>query len=480
MMKRSRDHIFSLLLAASFLAASPPATAATDPPWPGFRGPDAVPVSDNDRLPLHWSTTRNVEWKAGVPGLGWSSPIIAGGKVFVTTATSETPMKRPEKGTDFSNVYRAQLVEDGKSSQEAWDIGAVRDMEYPSEITVDYLLLAYDLETGKELWRRDFFHGPPPGGRNRKNSYASETPVTDGETVYIHVGNLGLWAYSLDGELRWQRRLDAFLMFGEFGTGGSPALTDDQVIVLNDNEKNQFIAGFSKKDGREVWRTARDIGAPVGVPGRSGWTTPFVWHSRERTEIVAQGSYTVISYDTKGRELWRMEKNSWLPAPSPFAYDGHLFLTSGVHGDKYRPITAIRPGASGDLTLDDGAREGEHIRWSDPRAGTYIPTPVPYRGSLWVLYDRGILGRYDAATGKRIFRGRIEGSAGAFSASPWAYRGKVFATDEDGTTFVFEAGNEFEQLHTNPLDEMVLASPAMAGDRLIIRTKTKLYSFKAP
>ena len=242
----------------------------------------------------------------------------------------------------------------------------------------------------------------------------------------------------------------------------------------------QFIAGFAKDDGRERWRTARDVGAPVGAPGRSAWTTPFVWRSKERTEIVAQGSYTVISYDTQGRELWRMEKNSWLPAPSPFAYDGHLFLTSGVHGDKYRPISAIRPGSSGDLTLEDGATQSEHIRWSDPGAGTYIPTPVPYRGSIWVLYDRGILARYDAATGERLLRARIEGSAGAFTTSPWAYRGKIFATDEDGTTFVFEAADEFKQLHTNELDEMILASPAMAEDRLIMRTKTKLYSFRTP
>ena len=173
-----------------------------------------------------------------------------------------------------------------------------------------------------------------------------------------------------------------------------------------------------------------------------------------------------------------MSNHSVLPTPSPFAYRDHLYLVSGVHGDRNRPIAAIRQGASGDLTLEDKATEGEHVLWYDRVAGTYIPTPVAYRGSLWVVYDRGLFARFDAESGERLFRARIEGSAGAFTASPWAYRGRIFAVDEEGTTFVFEAGDEMKQLHENRLDEMVLASPALAGERLLIRTRTSLYSIR--
>jgi hypothetical protein len=173
-----------------------------------------------------------------------------------------------------------------------------------------------------------------------------------------------------------------------------------------------------------------------------------------------------------------MSKHSLLPAPSPFAYDGRLYLVSGVHGDDFRPIAAILPGAKGDLTLDDKATSSEAVLWYDRVAGTYIPTPVAYAGSLWVVYDKGILARYVAATGERIFRERIPGSAGAFSASPWAYRGRILAVDEEGTTFVFAAGDSFELLGENRLEEMVLASPALVGDRLLMRTRSKLYSIR--
>ncbi len=461
------------LLALPALGSEP-----TDAPWPAFRGPSSVPTSENPNLPLRWSTTENVEWKVAVPGMGWSSPIVAGGKVFVTTATSQQGMKPPEKGTEYSNEYLAELMQKGMSQEEAVKELEKRDMEFPDEVQLEYWLLAYELETGKEAWRQRLFEGQPPGGRHRKNSYTSETPVTDGEAVYVYIGNLGLWAFSLDGEKRWERKLDAFEIYLDFGTGGSPALTDDSVVILNDNQEHQFVAAFSKKDGREIWRTARDVVPPDQAMRRSGWTTPFIWETDVRTEIVAQGPYTVISYDTSGRELWRMSKHSLLPAPSPFAYDGRLYLVSGVHGDSFRPIAAILPGALGDLTPEEGKDRSEHLLWYERTAGPYIPTPVAYDGHLWVVYDKGIFAKYDAATGERKFRARISGSAGAFTASPWAYRGKILAVDEDGTTFVFDAGDEFQQLHENPLDEMVLATPALVGDRLLIRTRGHLYSIR--
>ncbi len=490
-----RPGVRLLLLAAALVLAGAAAPAAAQSPskappktahapsWPGFRGPDGIPVSDNDRLPLHWSTTENVEWSVNVPGSGWSSPIVADGKVFLTTSAASTEItKQPEFGTEYSNEFMRELREQGVPWEEILKQHNERFIEFPDEVDLDYLLIAYSLEDGAEVWRRTFFAGPPPGGRHSKNTFASETPVTDGETIFVYITGLGLWAYTLDGELRWERRLDPFQIYMDFGTGGSPALTDDLVVVLNDNQEHQFLAAFSKQDGREVWRAARDIGPPhdTSRTWRTSWSTPFVWSHDDRTEIVALGPYTAISYDTFGRELWRLSGHSLLPVPTPFAYDGLLYVTSGVHGDANRPITAVRPGGAGDLTPDEDAISNDFVAWNDNRAGTYIPTPVPYKGALWVVYDRGIFARYDAATGERIFQARIKDSNGHFTTSPWAYRDRIFATDEAGTTFVFGAGNQFEQHHANDLDEMTLASPALAGDRLVMRTRTKLYSFREP
>ena len=458
-------------------SAAEPGAVAT---WPGFRGPSGIPVSDNDRLPLRWSTTENVEWSVDVSGSGWSSPIVVGNTVFLTTAARPTEAtKRPEFGTEYSNEFMRELREQGLPWEEVLKRHDERFIEFPDEVDLDYLLIARSLEDGAELWRRTFFAGPPPGGRHSKNTFASETPVTDGETVFVYITGLGLWAYSLDGDLRWERRLDRFQIYMDFGTGGSPALTDELVLILNDNQEHPFLAAFSKRDGREMWRAARGrLAAPHAPNHRTSWSTPFVWQHDERTEIVALGPYTAISYDTMGRELWRLTRHSLLPVPTPFAYEGLLYVTSGVHGDRNRPITAIRPGAAGDLTLGEDETSNDFVVWNDSRAGTYIPTPVPYKGSLWVVYDRGIFARYDAATGERLYRSRIEDSNGHFTTSPWAYRNRIFATDEAGTTFVFGTGDEFEQLHANPLDEMTLASPALAGDRLVMRTRSKLYSIR--
>jgi len=478
-LKPTLSALLTLALGAPLLQ-TPAGAESSDPSWPGFRGPNGIPVSDNERLPLHWSTTTNVEWQVDVPGLGWSSPIIAESKVFVVTAVSSVAStKKAELGTDFSNDYIAELREEGLPIEEVIDRHNDRYVEFPDETELEYLLIAFSLHKGRELWRRTLYSGRPPGGRHAKNSFASETPVTDGETIFVHIGNLGLWAFSLDGEPQWRKSLDAFDVYMSFGTGGSPALTDNYVVLLNDNQEHPFIAAYSKDDGREVWRSARQT-VPASKPIRTSWSSPYVWENEERTEIVALGPFTVVSYDTEGRELWRMSNHSGLPVPTPFAYDGNLFVISGVLGDRYRPITSIRPGATGDLTLEEGATASDVVNWYDKAAGPYIPTPVPYRGSLWVVYDKGSLARYDAATGERAFRARIEESAGAFSASPWAYRGKVFAADEEGTTFVFAAGDGFEPLHSNPLDERIMATPAMVGDRLIIRTQSKLYSIREP
>src|SRR5215467_7035080 len=215
---------------------------AAGPEWPGFRGPYSNPSAINSNLPDKWSKTSNIEWTATLPGLGWSSPIVVGRNIFLTTVTTDGKAKQPQVGFNYSNDYIAELQKQGFKGKELLDRLNARDFELPNDVTVHYFLYSIDLYSGKINWTREFHSGHPPGGRHRKNSFCSETPVTDGNRVYIYINNLGLFAYDLDGNKVWNTLLENFPTILDFGTGSSPALVNGLVIIVNDNEKQQFIA----------------------------------------------------------------------------------------------------------------------------------------------------------------------------------------------------------------------------------------------
>lgn len=439
--------------------------------WPQFRGPDANPVGAHTRLAERWSKTENVEWSNEIPGRGWSSPIVTGGKVYVTTATTEGKSKPPQIGTEYSNEYVAELQKQGLSMEQVIERVTARDIELPKEVMLHYFLYCLNLKSGKVEWRKEFNTGRPPGGRHRKNSFVSESPVTDGEFIYVYVANLGLWAYDLKGKLAWTTPLEANPIYLDFGTGSSPALVGNLLVIVNDNEKQQYIAAFDKQTGKQIWRTNRDLG---GKGPRSGWVTPFVWRHALRTEIVTVGPGVAVSYDLAGKELWRMAGMAQAPIPMPFAYDGLLYIDAGRGG----PLFALRPGAAGDVSLAKDESSNAYVAWSQPRAGTYLPSPVAYEGAVYTLTETGILSRFDAKTGKLTYKTRIDPAATAFTTSPWAYNGKLFCLSEEGQTFVIATGENFQLLHVNELDEMAQASPAIVGERLLVRTETRLYSIR--
>jgi outer membrane protein assembly factor BamB len=463
-------------LSAALLVITAGTGWSAAPEWPQFRGPESNPTATTSKLPDRWSRAQNVEWVANVPGRGWSSPIVSGRKVFVTTVVTDGDSKPPQIGTEYSNEYVAELAKQGLTQKEVLERVTARDIELPHEVKLHYFLYCLDLRSGKVLWKREYHSGQPPGGRHRKNSFASETPVTDGTLVYVYAANLGLYAFDTNGKQVWRRPMDAFPIYLDFGTGGSPALLDDLLIIVNDNEKQQFIAAYSKKTGEPVWRTPRDLAAARGgPPQRSGWVTPYIWRHAGRTEIVTIGPGAAVSYDVSGKELWRLSGMSPVPIPSPFAYGGMLMVNGGKGGGLF----AIKPGATGDLTPREDGKHGEFMAWSQPRLGTYLPTGVAYEGAIYVLGETGILSRIDATTGVVSYRSRIEGGT-AFTSSPWAYNGKLFCLNEEGKTFVVKAGDKYDLLHVNDLDEMTQATPALIGDRLLLRTETHLYSIRKP
>jgi outer membrane protein assembly factor BamB len=257
-----------------------------------------------------------------------------------------------------------------------------------------------------------------------------------------------------------------------WGTAASPALHDGKVFIVHDNEEKSYLVALDLTTGKELWRVDRKEG--------SNWATPFVWLSPGRTELVTAGTGRVRSYGLDGKLLWQLKGMSMISIPTPFAAGGLLYVTSGYVGDPFlKPVYAIKPGATGDISLKGGQTSNQHIAWCQKYAGPYHPTPVVYRGLLYVLHDRGFLACYEADTGKEVYgRRRLARSTSAFTASPWAYDGKVFCLSEDGETVVVQAGREFKVLGRNRLDGMSLATPALAEGSLFLRTQSRLYCLR--
>lgn len=424
--------------------------SATDQ-WPSFRGPNAGVVADDARLPDTWSETENIVWKADIPGLAWSSPVVWDDHVIVTSAISAGREAPPEKGLyDPSDQH-------GKTRSTSMNRFVVYDV---------------DFQTGKIRWSTEVAQRVPPIGRHVKNSFASETPVIDGGRIYVYFGAIGLVAaLDLTGKTIWTQSVPAHETYFDMGTAASPVVYKDRVYIVHDNLSDSFMAAFDTRTGAPIWKVKRDEDKTGAT-----WSTPYVWENDRRTELIVSASGKVRSYALDGRLLWELSGMTFLTAPSPFARNGLLYFSSGYPGASPRPVYAVRPGATGDISLKPDATSNDYIAWYQPTLGTYQTSALVYGDYYYTLLDRGFLLCHDARTGREIYgRKRIAPEAGGFTASPWAYNGKIFLLSEDGDTFVVQAGPEFKLLGKNSLNEMSLATPAIAKGSVILRTQSKLY-----
>jgi outer membrane protein assembly factor BamB len=434
------------LIAIAFLFAP---SAAIAQQWPSFRGVDGSGVAPRTATPpvsFDVAASRNVAWRTPIPGLGHSSPIVWNDRVYVTTAVAAS-------GT--ASVKTGDVKAAGIDS--ATDIG-----------THTWRLIAIDRNTGAIVWDRAVHKGVPRLKRHVKASHASATPATDGRVIVALLGSEGLFCFDMNGTLRWKQDLgvmDVGLVDDpsyQWGPASSPVIFENLVIVQNDRHKDSVLAAYDLETGKRVWQTARDE-----LPS---WATPFIFgRGADGPQLVTNsGKFIRGSDPLTGKERWRLsDRATQVKVPTPIAA-GDLIIVTGGYPSAGRPIYAIRPNLSGEVT------EAAALAWKSERGSPYTPTPLAYELTLYVCTDNGILSAYEILSGRRIYQQRVSPSAGGFSASPIAAAGRLYLTSEDGEIFVVRAGPKFELLATNKLGEVTMATPAVAGPMLIVRTRSGL------
>jgi outer membrane protein assembly factor BamB len=400
-----------------------------------------------------WDSSTNVRWKTPIVGEGWSCPVVWGDSVFLTTAIPvdrDTNSSQPEPYRGGGGRQRSDLV----YAEYRWE------------------LICLDTPTGKMRWRQVARQGNPTIPRHSSNSYATETPVTDGTRVFAYFGMMGLYCYDMAGKLCWRRDLGAYETRAGWGTASSPLLFEGKLFLQIDNQQQSFLVALEAGTGDELWRVKRDE--------VTQYSTPIIWRNSQRNELVAGGEVT-RSYDpATGKLLWRLDMAKGRSSATPLAtgdrlYVGTEFRNRGGPDDGGGFLFAVKPGGSGDITPLEDAGSSEFIAWRTAESGIQMASPVLCKGHIYLLERRlNIVNCIDAETGEKVYRSRIPGSR-AFWASPWTCGDCIYCLDDAGTTFVLASGPEFRVLRQNVIDERAWSTPAVASGALFLRTIDNLF-----
>jgi outer membrane protein assembly factor BamB len=412
--------------------------------WPSFRGPEGRGYLVGSKTPDTWNMDSNkgIKWKTPVPGLAHSSVVIWNNYLFVTTASS--------------------FLKD-----ESLKIGLYGDIDEADDKKIhEFKVYCLDKNTGKIIWERVANTGIPKSKRHTKSTQANCTPATDGKYLIVHFGSEGLYCYDFQGKLIWKKDM-GILNPGpytnpgvEWGYASSPVIYKDKIIVQCDIPVNPYIALLELATGKEIWRTSR--GDEV-----STWCTPAVYSKNGKTQIIANGFNQICGYDFQsGKQIWRLSNGGDAPAPTPVIANDLIYLNS-AHG-KFSPIFVVKPNAQGDITLATDSTKNKYIVWSVKRGGAYMQTPLIYEGLLYNLQINGLLTVYDALTGEIKYKENLKD---AFSASAIAAGGKVYFSSEEGNVFVVKAGQQYNLIAKNSLNDICMATPAISGNTLFFRTQ---------
>jgi outer membrane protein assembly factor BamB len=387
-----------------------------EPAWPQFRGPGGQGHAAGTGLPLEWSETRNIVWKAPVPGSGWSSPVIAGGRVWLTTAVRE-------RGTSL----RA---------------------------------LAFDVRDGREVVNTEVFRLDETTLLNQKNSFASPTPIVGGQRVYLHFGDDGTAAVTTAGEVVWKTRLP---YRSQHGNGGSPVLYEDLLIVNCDGGDAAYVAALDTATGKIRWKTDRRS------PWDQAYTTPLVIRIGEQDQVISIGAHRATAYEPRtGKEIWRVGyPGGFSNVPRPVFGHGLVYIATGFQQPS---LLAVRADGTGDVTRT-------HLAWRLDRGVPYTSSPLLVGDELYIVSDVGIATGLDAKTGETLWQARLPGH---YSASPVFADGRIYFQSEDGVTTVLAPGRLFRTFATSTLDGSTLASMGVADGSFFIRSDTHLYRIASP
>jgi outer membrane protein assembly factor BamB len=446
-----RLHLVSCAALLALLTVAVAAQSRRADNWSSFRGDHAAGVARDENLPETWDAQKgaNVKWKTPIPGLAHSSPVVWGDRVFVTTAVSS-------RGNDS---FRHGLFGDGDASDD--------------RSSQQWRVYALDRRTGKIVWQQTAYEGVPREKRHVKASYANSTPATDGRYVVAFFGSQGLYAYDMKGRLAWKKDLGVLnagaydLPEYEWGTASSPIIYKDTVIVQCDTQTGSFLLAADVKTGKTVWKTPREE-----LPS---WGTPTIYPGKDRTELITNASNFIRGYDpATGKELWRLGGSSKITAPTPVFSGDLIVVASGRRPEA--PLFVVRAGATGDITLGAGQTSNKYVAWSRQARGSYMPTPLIYDEHLYVLANQGIFDCYDLKTGAEIYREHLPHKGGGFSASPVAADGRIYLSSEDGDIFVVRAGAKFELLATNPMNDLLMATPAISSGTMFVRTQHEVFA----
>lgn len=415
-------------LAGLALIASPAQSTGPEAKeaWRQWRGPNNNGVAESD-APLKFSGTQNVKWRITIPGKGNSTPVISDGKIFVTTAA----VSDKDDGVGDFPLY-------------------------------DFLVIAIDKETGEVVWRRTATSAKPHEGYHRRyGSFASNSPVTDGEILIASFGSRGVYAYDMDGGLLWKKDLGLMYMRMSFGEGIAPVLHGDSLIIQNDHEGDSYIVVLDKRTGDEKWRAQRDE--------RSSWPQPIVVEYDGRKQLVTSSS-RVRSYDFETGELiWEAGGLGANAIPAVINVNSEMVIAMTGYRDPN--LLAIRLGGSGDIT--DNA---DFIKWTNQRGNAYSASPVLHEGILYFVTDRGLVNAFDAVTGEKFYHQQRLPETYTFKASPVAAHGKLYLASEEGDVIVLKLGTEYEVLAVNKMgDEMFVSSPVILDGKLYLRSQDELF-----
>ena len=422
--------------------------------WPQYRGAKSNLVVAGDNLPVEWGDNNNIKWTYGMEGKSWSSPIIWGNKVFITSAYSDELESDAQVATSAPQPNAGAPAQAGQTPPvPIAENDIFEDQVYKWEVT------CIDLDTGEKLWKQVASEGSPRTKIHARGTYANETPVTDGKKIYAYFGMAGVYCYDLDGNLLWENDLGAFETANGWGTGSSPVIFNDILYVQVDNEVSSFIVALDASSGEQKWKMDRDE--------KTNYSTPMVWENSIRNELVTTGK-TARSYDLlTGEILWEMEMDGGYSIPSPVATEDILYL-GNANEKEVGTMFAVMAGAEGEVTSDE-------LAWSVPQSGFGNPSPLLYDGLIYIVNSRGgDVVCYDATTGEKVYEEEVSG-VGACWASPWVYNDVVYFSDDKGVTHTFKAGRQFEELSKNSLDDTIWGSVASVNNQYILKGVEYVY-----